>query len=404
VRTNKPSYQIGENVQIQLTLSARAYTYVFDIDAAGRVSQIFPNSASSNNLIGPGNYNLPDGNYTLGVVGPAGTEYVHALVVSQGVNLGLDNQANPAWLNPSVFQAELASRLQNRAPGAIFGRGFTSFQVTTGGSTGQNQPPVGCFAVDPPSPEVMQRVTFDASCSRDPDGQIVKYEWDYDNDGQINARGVKVSILFFQEAKTYPITLILTDDRGAVTRFTQPLTVRARGQQLPSALPALPNVPGIYIVGLDKLYVIVQGSIGWTQDRLYRIELETDGSFTSLDQTLTGPAAPQGVSPVPAGLQKISVSGSVRSGRVDYAIGLAPGTRTMKFDLQLDSDGNGTLDRQTNAAYIYLGGQLISPISNPFILTASANLLPFASAVPLNICTPNPSAGGLTTSVCFRLQ
>ncbi len=406
VSTNKTSYQIGENLQIQLALSARAYLYVFDLDSTGKVSQIFPNSASPNNQVGPGNYSLPDGNYTLGIVGPAGTEYVHAVLVSQPVNLGLDNQANGAWLNANTFQAELANRLQALAPSASAGRAFTSFQVTAAGTPGgQNQAPIGCFTVSPQSPEVMQAVTFDATCARDPDGQIAKYEWDYDNDGQINARGVKVTILFFQEAKTYPITLILTDDKGAVTRFTQPLMVRARGQQPGgTTLPQLPNVPGIYIVGLDKLYLIVQGSANWPNDRQYKIELETDGSFTSLDQTLAGPAAPQGLAPVPAGLQKLSVAGSVRSGRVDYAIGLAPGTKTMKFDLKIDLDGNGTLDSQTNAAFIYLSGQLISPISIPFILQAQTSLLPFASAVPLNICTPNPNVGGLATTVCFRLQ
>ncbi|MBI1743272.1 S8 family serine peptidase [Candidatus Acetothermia bacterium] len=406
IHTNKSSYQIGENLQIQLTLSARAYTYIFDIDATGKVSLVFPNSVSANNLIGPGNYNIPDANYTLGVVGPAGTEYVHALVVSQPVDLGLDNQSNSAWLNPSTFQAELANRIQSRAPSAGYARNFASFQVTSA-SSGQNQPPIGCFTVTPQSPEVFQPVTFDASCSRDPDGQIVKYEWDYDNDGQINARGVKVTILFFQEAKTYPITLILTDDKGAVTRYTQPLTIRAKGQQPPASsnLPQLPNVAGIYVVGTDKLYVIVQGSTSWLNDRPYKIELETDGSFTSLDQTLSGPAAPQGIAPVPAGLQKISVAGSVRSGRVDYAFGLAPGTKTMKFTLQIDLDGDGALDSQTNVAFIYLNGQLLNPLSNPFILTTpAANLLPFAAAIPLNICTPNPNQGGLSTTVCFRLQ
>lgn len=407
VSTNKPSYQIGENLQIQLTLSARAHLYVFDIDATGKVSQVFPNSASSSNPVGPGGYTLPDGNYTLGIVGPAGTEYVHAVLVSQAVNWGLDNQANGAWLNATTFQNELGNRLQALAPSASSGRAFTSFQVTTAGTPGgQNLPPIGCFSVSPQSPEVNQAVTFDAACASDPDGRITKYEWDYDNDGQINARGVKVTIPFFQEAKTYPITLILTDDKGAITRFTQPLTVRARGQQPGGGgtLPQLPNVPGIYIVGLDKLYIIVQGSANWTNDRQYKIELETDGSFTSLDQTLTGPAAPQGLAPVPAGTQKLSASGSVRSGRVDYAFGLAPGTKAMKFDLKIDLDGNGTLDNQTNAAFIHLNGQLISPISLPFILQAQTSLLPFATAVPLSICTSNPNAGGLATTVCFRLQ
>jgi uncharacterized repeat protein (TIGR01451 family) len=45
------------------------------------------------------------------------------------------------------------------------------------------KPPVACFTVSDDNPQVCQTITFNASCSYDPDGWIVKYEWDWEGDG-----------------------------------------------------------------------------------------------------------------------------------------------------------------------------------------------------------------------------
>jgi subtilase family serine protease len=56
ISTDKTSYRIGERLQIFLRLGAQAYVYVFDVDPAGRVSQVFPNSFSRQNLLNAGTY------------------------------------------------------------------------------------------------------------------------------------------------------------------------------------------------------------------------------------------------------------------------------------------------------------------------------------------------------------
>jgi PKD repeat protein len=74
-------------------------------------------------------------------------------------------------------------------------------------------PPVADFTFSPERPKVGETVRFDASESFDPDGQIVKYEWDFDSDGTIDAHGVIVEHVFAQ-AGTFTVTLIVTDNDG----------------------------------------------------------------------------------------------------------------------------------------------------------------------------------------------
>ncbi len=74
-------------------------------------------------------------------------------------------------------------------------------------------PPVADFTFSPERPQVGEAVRFDATESFDPDGQIVKYEWDFQSDGTIDAQGVIVEHVFAQ-AGTFTVTLTVTDNDG----------------------------------------------------------------------------------------------------------------------------------------------------------------------------------------------
>ena len=67
-------------------------------------------------------------------------------------------------------------------------------------------------------------VTLDASGSSDPDGTIVLYEWDLDNDGFVDAKGVTVSVTFDNDG-TFSIALRVTDDQGATDTDSADVTV-----------------------------------------------------------------------------------------------------------------------------------------------------------------------------------
>jgi PKD repeat protein len=71
-------------------------------------------------------------------------------------------------------------------------------------------------------------VTFDGSGSKDPDGSIVKYEWDLNYDGRtftIDTTGKTASTGYPDGPATVAIALRVTDDRGASHTATTQVTV-----------------------------------------------------------------------------------------------------------------------------------------------------------------------------------
>lgn len=74
-----------------------------------------------------------------------------------------------------------------------------------------NKPPVANFTYSPQKGEAPLTVTFDASLSYDPDGQIVRYDWDF-GDGTFGS-GKIVTHTYTREG-LFQVRLIVTDDKG----------------------------------------------------------------------------------------------------------------------------------------------------------------------------------------------
>jgi len=85
------------------------------------------------------------------------------------------------------------------------------------------EPPVASFTYSPESPNVGEEITFDASSSYDPDGTIVKYEWDF-GDGN-SAEGVVVTHAY-SEAGEYTVTLRVMDNDGLQNSISKVFEVR----------------------------------------------------------------------------------------------------------------------------------------------------------------------------------
>ena len=75
----------------------------------------------------------------------------------------------------------------------------------------QNQRPVASFTYSPQDPHVNQEITFDASSSYDPDGEIVRYSWDF---GDGNTAEGEVVTHAYTGAGEYTVTLTVTDNEG----------------------------------------------------------------------------------------------------------------------------------------------------------------------------------------------
>jgi len=118
------------------------------------------------------------------------------------------------------------------------------FTVTAPGST-ENVPPLAQFSFVPSTPHVGEVVSFDASGSVDPDGQIVQYLWDF-GDGTFG-QGVSTSHTYLRP-ESYVVALTVVDDQGAEGVTTQPVVLQEGN---PDNLPPVadfvftPDSPGV---------------------------------------------------------------------------------------------------------------------------------------------------------------
>jgi len=85
-----------------------------------------------------------------------------------------------------------------------------------------NQSPNASFTANPTSGEVPLLVSFDASGSYDPDGNIVSYAWDF-KDGSTGS-GQTVNHIF-TSIGNYNVKLTVTDDKGATDSTTKTIII-----------------------------------------------------------------------------------------------------------------------------------------------------------------------------------
>ena len=110
--------------------------------------------------------------------------------------------------------------------------GATDFTTRTVQVIG-NQPPTASFTAAPNPVVVGQTVTFNGSGSTDPDGTIVKYEWDLDGNGtfETNTGTTKTATKSYAAAGTGERRLRVTDNGGKTATTTVAVTVSSRRRQ-----------------------------------------------------------------------------------------------------------------------------------------------------------------------------
>ena len=160
-----------------------------------------------------------------------------------------------------------------------------SFTVAAG-----KQPPTASFSHSPEAPLVNQNITFDASSSTDPDGQIVSYMWDFGDGG--NATGQVVQHFYTTVGGNYTITLTVTDNDGLTSNDTAEVTVSSASEVTSvSGITREVNgniLPGVSIT-LDGIATVVSNQSGQ-----YQIMASSTGNHTVVahkygfrDRTLT---------------------------------------------------------------------------------------------------------------------
>jgi len=100
--------------------------------------------------------------------------------------------------------------------------------VLLGGCALFNQPPVASMIASSLSGNSPLTVTIDASDSYDPDGSIMKYEWDF-GDGTEGTGATPTHTFTSTTARTFTVILTVTDNSGATTTATQSIELLLAG-------------------------------------------------------------------------------------------------------------------------------------------------------------------------------
>ena len=97
-----------------------------------------------------------------------------------------------------------------------------------------NRAPFSSYEWTPEKPFPGETITFDASASYDPDGVIVLYEWDWDDDGTYDESTTSPTTTYsWSEKGSYNVGLKVTDNNNKIDRTTK--TVEISGETITDA-------------------------------------------------------------------------------------------------------------------------------------------------------------------------
>ena len=148
------------------------------------------------------------------------------------VNRGNDPRISVAPPTPGTFQVTL--RVTDDA-----GQQATSTQTLVVNPPPPNKNPTATFTATPNPANVDQRVTFDATGSKDEDGTITRFEWDLDGNGTFETNsGTNPRVQrSYAKAAVYNVKLRVVDNAGGATEVVRQLAVTG-GRKSPRRLTA----------------------------------------------------------------------------------------------------------------------------------------------------------------------
>ena len=142
-----------------------------------------------------------------------------------------------------------------------------------------NQLPIANFTYSPENPSSNRQINFNASSSYDPDGTIVSYAWVFGDSS--SASGIETTHSYY-EASTYAVTLIVTDNDGAISAKVVGIPVCLYPSEEISAPSSGP--PSLEFVNLNEekqveLYEVINLVLNVEQAKAEREEINEDTLF-----------------------------------------------------------------------------------------------------------------------------
>jgi hypothetical protein len=212
-------------------------------------------------------------------------------------------------------------------PGSIW-----SFTTMTGGGGGGPPPPLppsnaapNADANGPYSGYIDISILFDGSDSTDPDGSIVGYRWDFENDGTYDTSWLSTSTTthIYIDVGTYTTKLEVKDNYGLTDTDTATVTVNESSRELYTPVS---DANGPY-VKLTFQNIIFDGSGSY----------DTDGTIENYTWNFGDETTGYGIEPVhsynTSGIFTITLTVTDNDGLMDV--------NTTTANIILDSDGDG---------------------------------------------------------------
>lgn len=115
---------------------------------------------------------------------------------------------------------------------ALFGVLIVAILVSAASCPSSNVAPIADFTALPTSGFSPLQVEFNASASRDPDGTIVTYSWNF-GDGTTESGELATHTYTTAITRFYLVTLVVTDNGGRTDSATATITVTAESSPPP---------------------------------------------------------------------------------------------------------------------------------------------------------------------------
>jgi len=221
------------------------------------------------------------------------------VTVNQRVNVSWQINGTEVQLNETVTEATYTNQ------SAVNGTWTVSAVVSNANGTaiqtwlwhvGKNQPPIVSFSYSPANPVINQTITFDATNSKDQDGNITYYEWDFGDGGNTTNMTEPITNHTYASAGTFTVTLTVTDDEGATNATSRAITVSG-GLVFDTGTGTYPSIAGTHngtittnvTIEVSQLYTYpCEGTGGHTEHVIIRNEsgviiAETDWNGYQVD-------------------------------------------------------------------------------------------------------------------------
>lgn len=138
--------------------------------------------------------------------------------------------------------------------------------------------PIASFNYTPSNPTVDQGVTFDASTSYDPDGEIVSYSWDF-GDGFVGEG--KIVTHSYPQEENYKVTLTVIDNDGKSSSTSQTVTVvKPLTAPIETSGLVIKAMSPVDLVVIDPDYLVISKEFNEIPNAVYmEKDLDGDGSL-----------------------------------------------------------------------------------------------------------------------------